>query len=97
MAGFDRDLYEDNCMNVTEEEFVFDSLNNVKLDDIFKAIFGRNGTCLQHQMEFFPQKGGEIVEGAQNDLKLMHLEENVENSLVWRTNAPAVVCVSILP
>lgn len=29
-------------------------------------------------MEFFSQKGGEIVEGAQNDLKLMHLEENVE-------------------
>ena len=67
------------------------------LDDIFKAIFGRNGTCLQHQMEFFSQKGGEIVEGAQNDLKLMHLEENVENSLVLRTNAPAVVYVSILP
>ena len=66
------------------------------LDDIFKAIFGRNGTCLQHQMEFFSQKGGEIVEGAQNDLKLMHLEENVENSLVLRTNAPAVECVLIL-
>ena len=38
MAGYDRDLYEDNCMNVTEEEFVFDSLNNVKLAEIVKAI-----------------------------------------------------------
>ena len=37
IAGYDRDLYEDNCMNVTEEEFVFDSLSNVKLAEIFRA------------------------------------------------------------
>jgi hypothetical protein len=38
MAGYDRDLYEDNCMNITEEEFVFDSLSNVKLAEIFKTV-----------------------------------------------------------
>ena len=29
LAGYDEDIYEDNDMNITEEEFVFDTLNNV--------------------------------------------------------------------
>ena len=30
LSGYDEELYEDNDMNVTEEEFVFDTLNNVR-------------------------------------------------------------------
>ena len=30
LAGYDEDIYEDYDMNFTEEEFVFDTLNNVK-------------------------------------------------------------------
>ena len=33
MSGYNMALYEENCMNVTEEEFVFDSNMNSKLKD----------------------------------------------------------------
>ena len=33
MCGYNMALYEENCMNVTEEEFVFDSNMNSKLKD----------------------------------------------------------------
>ena len=34
MAGYNFDLYEDNDMIVTEEEFVFDSVHNVNIAKI---------------------------------------------------------------
>ena len=33
MSGYDMALYEENCMVVTEEEFVFDSNRNRQLKD----------------------------------------------------------------
>ena len=38
MNGYDIDVYEENNMNVTEEEFVFDSLHNVTLVKIMNIM-----------------------------------------------------------